>query len=98
MLLGSARILGGWALQGYFAVGYCRDAWWLGTAGTLGGWALQGHLVAGHCSHQAPGGGRGQHRRQNLTNPMRGWGIIERFVRVLSKRNRESESTILVIS
>ena len=31
----------GWALQGYSAVGRCRDAWWLGTAGILGGWLLK---------------------------------------------------------
>ena len=43
------RILGDWTLQGYSAVGLCRDIWWLGTAGTLGGWALQGHLVVRHC-------------------------------------------------
>ena len=37
--LGTARILGGWALQGYSVVGHCRDTWWLGTAGILGGWS-----------------------------------------------------------
>ena len=37
--LGSVRILCGWALQGYSAVGHCRDTWWLGTAGILGGWS-----------------------------------------------------------
>ena len=55
--LGTARTLGGWALQGHLVVGHCRDTSWLGTAGTLGGWAagtlggwaLQGHLVVGHC-------------------------------------------------
>ena len=52
--LGTAGILGGWALQGYFAVGHIRqalqgyslvlhwlDTWWLGTAGILGGWSLK---------------------------------------------------------
>ena len=47
--LGTAGILGGWALQGYFAVGHCRDTCWLGTAGIFCGWALQGYLVVGHC-------------------------------------------------
>ena len=40
--VGTAWILSGWALQGYFAVGHCRDA-------VLCGWALQGHLVVRHC-------------------------------------------------
>ena len=61
MRLGTAGILCGWALQGYFAVGHCRDTLrlgtsvkrcrdthWLGTAGILGGWALQGYLMVGH--------------------------------------------------
>ena len=43
-------------------VGHCRDTLRLGTEGMLE-----------HCS-QAPGGGRGQHRLQNLTTPLRGWG------------------------
>ena len=47
--MGTAGILGGWALQGYFAVGHCRDTWWLGTSGILGGWALQGYFAVGHC-------------------------------------------------
>ena len=47
--LGTAGILGGWALQTYSAVGHCRDTWWLGTAGILGGWALQGYSAVGHC-------------------------------------------------
>ena len=62
--LGTAGILGGWALQGYLAVGHCRDTWRLGTAGILqgylavghcrdtagifGGWALQGYSAIGH--------------------------------------------------
>ena len=41
LLLGAARILCGWALQGCSAVGHCRDAWWSGTAGMLRDWALQ---------------------------------------------------------
>ena len=57
--LGMAGILCGWALQGYSAVGHCRDTLRLGMAGTLGGWALQGYLVVGHLS-QLPVG-RGQH-------------------------------------
>ena len=47
--LGTAGILGGWALQGYLVVGHCRDTLRLGTAGILGGRALQGYLVVGHC-------------------------------------------------
>ena len=64
--MGTAGIRGGWVLQwapqGYFAVGHCRDTWWLSTAGTLCGWAhplsiagiligwaLQGYLVVGRC-------------------------------------------------
>ena len=46
--LGTAGILCGWALQGYFAVGHCRDIWWLSTAGILCGSALQGYSVVGH--------------------------------------------------
>ena len=42
-------ILCGWALQGYSAVGHCRDTLWLGTAGILGGWALQGYFAVGQC-------------------------------------------------
>ena len=49
LLLGTPGILIGWALQGYSAVGHCRDTLRLGTAGILGGWALQGYLVVGHC-------------------------------------------------
>ena len=37
--LGTAGILGGWALQGYSAVGHCRDTWGLGIAGIFCGWA-----------------------------------------------------------
>ena len=40
--VGTAWILSDWALQGYFAVGHCRDA-------VLCGWALQGYLVVGRC-------------------------------------------------
>ena len=29
--MGTAEILGGWALQGYLVVGHCRDTWWLVT-------------------------------------------------------------------
>ena len=29
--LGTAGILGGWALQGYLVVGHCGDTWWLVT-------------------------------------------------------------------
>ena len=39
--LGTAGILCGWALRGYFAVGHCRETWWLGTAGILSGWSLK---------------------------------------------------------
>ena len=39
--LGTAKILGGWALQGYLVVGHCRDTLRLGTAGILGGWSLK---------------------------------------------------------
>ena len=46
--LGTAGILGGWALQGYLVVGQCKDTLRLGTAGILGGLALQGYLVVGH--------------------------------------------------
>ena len=38
-----------WALQGYSAVGHCRDIWWLDTAGILCSWAhsvsISGMLV-----------------------------------------------------
>ena len=44
----TARILSGWALQGYLVVGHCRDTLRLGTPGIVGGWALQGYLVVGH--------------------------------------------------
>ena len=37
LLLGTARILCGCALQGHVAIERCRDTWWLGTAGILGG-------------------------------------------------------------
>ena len=44
------------ALQGYSAVGHCRDTWWLGrdtlrlgTARILGGSALQGYLAVRRC-------------------------------------------------
>ena len=47
--LGTAGILGGWALQGCLVVGRCRGAWWLGTAGILCGWALRGYFAVGHC-------------------------------------------------
>ena len=49
MRLGHAGIFGGWTLQGYSAVGHCRDTLRLGTAGMRGGWALRGYLVVGHC-------------------------------------------------
>ena len=52
------RILCGWALQGYLVVGHCRDTLRLGTAWILCGWALQQYVAIEHCS-QAPGGGRG---------------------------------------
>ena len=62
-MAGHCRVLCSWALQGYSAVGHCRDALRLGTAGVLGGWALhplsiagvligwalQGYLVVAHC-------------------------------------------------
>ena len=35
-------------MQGYSAVGHCRDTLQLGTAGTLCGWALRGYLVVEH--------------------------------------------------
>ena len=46
-----------WALQGYSAVGHCRDTFRLGPAGIFGGrtlgilcgWAVSGYLVVGHC-------------------------------------------------
>ena len=57
---GTARILCGWALQGYLVVGHCRDTLrlgtsvrhyrdthWLGTARILGGWG--GYVVVGDC-------------------------------------------------
>ena len=43
LLLGTPGIFGGWTLQGYSAVGHCRDTWHLGTAG------LQGYSLVGHC-------------------------------------------------
>ena len=55
MFPGRLGKLCGWALQGYSAVGHCRDtlpngwAWWLGTAGILCGWALQGYSAVRHC-------------------------------------------------
>ena len=68
LLLGSAGIFGGRALQGYLMVGHCRDTWWLGTVGILCGWELQGYVAIEHCS-QASRGGRGQHRLLNSNNP-----------------------------
>ena len=59
MFPGMLGKLCGWALQGYSAVGHCRDTWWLSTAEILCGWALQEYVAIEHCS-QAPGGGRGQ--------------------------------------
>ena len=47
--LGTAVILFGWALQGYLAVGHCRDTLQWVTAGILCSWALQGYFVVGHC-------------------------------------------------
>ena len=48
LLLGTPGILCGWALQGYFAVGPCRDIW-LDTGGILCSWALQGYFAFGDC-------------------------------------------------
>ena len=42
-MVGSCRgagIFGVWVLQGYSAVGHCREAWCSGTAGIFGAWAL----------------------------------------------------------
>ena len=52
--LGTARILRGWALQGYSAVGHCKDTswldtWWSVTARILCAWALQGNSAVRHC-------------------------------------------------
>ena len=43
----------GLALQGYSALGRCRNTLWLllVTAGIRGGWALQGYSSVGHCRH-----------------------------------------------
>ena len=38
-----------WALQGYSAVGHCRDTFRLGPGGIFGGWTLQGYSALGHC-------------------------------------------------
>ena len=54
LLLGTAGIFGGRALQGYLVVGHCRDTWWWGTAGILGGWALQGYSAVGNCRDTLP--------------------------------------------
>ena len=51
-MVGSCRgvgIFGVWVLQGYSAVGHCRDAWCSGTAGMLGAWAPQRYSVLRHC-------------------------------------------------
>ena len=45
--MGTAGILGAWALQGYSAVGQCRDTWWLGTARILCGWHCKDTLRLG---------------------------------------------------
>ena len=54
--MGTAGIICGWALQGYSAVGHCRDTLRLGTARILGGWALQDHSAAavGDCMDTLP--------------------------------------------
>ena len=49
LLLGTPGILCGWALQGYFSVGPCRDIWWLDNAGILCSWARQAYFAVGHC-------------------------------------------------
>ena len=55
MFPGRLGKLCGWALQGYSAVGPCRDTLQLGTAGILaGGWALQRYSVVGHCKNTWP--------------------------------------------
>ena len=38
-----------WALQGYSALGHCRNTFRLGPAGIFGGWTLQGYSAVGHC-------------------------------------------------
>ena len=50
--MGTAGILGSWALQEYIeylVVRHFRHTWWLGTAGILDAWALQGYSAVGHC-------------------------------------------------
>ena len=37
-----------WALQGYCALGHCRDTFRSGPAGIFGGWTLQGYSAVGH--------------------------------------------------
>ena len=50
--MGTAEILRGWALRGYFAGGHSRDTWWFGGAKTeriLSDWILLGYSAVGHC-------------------------------------------------
>ena len=52
--MGPTGIFGSWILQGFSAIGHCRDILQLVTTGILDiagifcSWALQGYFVAGH--------------------------------------------------
>ena len=47
--LGTAGMLGDWALQGYLAVRHCKDTFRSGNTGVLCNWALQGLSAVEHC-------------------------------------------------
>ena len=66
VVMGAARTFGVWALQGYFAVGHCKDTWWLGSAGTICGWARQGQSAVGPCRDSWWLGTAVGHRRDAL--------------------------------
>ena len=51
IVLVTARMFRGWALQGYTAVEQRRDTLRLGTAMILGDWALQGDFAVEHCKN-----------------------------------------------
>ena len=58
LLLVTAGMRCGWALQAYSEVGHCRDILRLDTAG-LCGWALQGYFAVGRCKGTQPLGTAG---------------------------------------
>ena len=71
--MGTAEILWGWALQGYSAVGLCKNTLWLllVTAGMFCGWALHGYFVVGHCKDAL---------RLGVAGMLGGWALQGCFV------------------